>query len=163
MKMLIDNPLSNAKEGIRKSGSFAKRTLEEFHDFAIRGNVMDLAVGVIIGQAFNTIVQSLVRDILMPLIGILIGRIDITDLTFTLKTGIKGMKPVALTYGIFLQAVLNFLIVSFSVFVMVKVLSRLHRQKEPPKEETTHTEELLTEIRDLLRQNKDALNDKDNL
>ena len=125
----------------------------EFRDFAMKGNVLDLAIGVIIGGAFNTIVSSLVNNILMPLLGIVIGRIDISSLTFTIP-GLLGSKSITLKYGIFLTDVLNFVLVAFSIFLMVKAVNRLHLRSEEKEAEKklTRNEQLLTEIRDLLRE-----------
>jgi large conductance mechanosensitive channel len=128
-----------------------RKFFNEFKNFAIKGSVFDLAVGVIIGSAFNAIVSSLVTNILMPLLGIFIGRINITDLSFTIKPSILGMQAITLKYGVFLQAVINFVLIAFNIFLMVKVIGRLHR-KEPVQASLTHSEELLTEIRDLLKQ-----------
>ncbi|NLZ48784.1 MAG: large conductance mechanosensitive channel protein MscL [Clostridiales bacterium] len=122
---------------------------KEFKKFAMRGNVIDLAVGIIIGGAFNGIVSSLVEDIIMPLIGILIGKIDIKGLTL-----IIGSAKV--TYGMFLQNILNFLIISFSVFIIVKTINRLSNLRKVEEEKVeeikqiSREEELLSEIRDLL-------------
>lgn len=119
---------------------------KEFKEFAMRGNVVDLAVGVIIGGAFGKIVSSLVNDILMPLIGLLLGGIDFSGLS--LKIGDAVIK-----YGMFIQTVVDFLIISFSIFLFVKVLNKLYRLKKEEEASPTLTkeEELLTEIRDLLK------------
>ena len=133
--------------------------LQEFKKFALRGNVIDLAVGIIIGAAFTTIVNSLVNDLLMPPLGLIIGGIDFTDFFITLKgdgsyttlTAAKEAGAVTLNYGIFLNAVLRFLIVAFAVFLLIRQMNRLVAKKdtapEPPKQEM-----LLAEIRDLLKQ-----------
>lgn len=121
--------------------------LKEFKEFISRGNVIDLAVGIIIGGAFSTIVSSLVGDIIMPLVGILIGGISFSDMNVTIGTAVVN-------YGLFIQAVVDFLIISAVIFLMVKGINRLRRKKEdepaavaePPREEV-----LLTEIRDLLK------------
>ncbi len=136
--------------------------LQEFKTFAMRGNVIDLAVGVIIGGAFNTIVSSLVADVIMPPIGLLMGGVNFTDLDLTLKApqyaadGTEIAAGVAIKYGNFLQAVFNFLIVAFSVFMLVKMVNRFSHKKEAQKAaepaKPTKEEELLTEIRDLLKQ-----------
>ena len=123
--------------------SFAK----EFIAFISKGNVVDLAVGVIIGGAFGKIVTSLVNDIIMPLVGILLGGIDFTSLTAT-------VGDAQLNYGMFIQNIIDFLIVAACIFVIIKLLSKLKRKKEelppePPK--PTKEEELLKEIRDLLK------------
>lgn len=127
---------------------------KEFKEFAIKGNVIDLAVGVIIGGAFGKIVTSLVSDIIMPLIGILTGGIDFTTKALTLKEAVGGKEAVLLKYGMFIQNVIDFFIIAFSIFLFVKVINKLKRQekKEEVKEEKpSKEEELLTEIRDLLK------------
>lgn len=120
----------------------------EFKTFIARGNVLDMAVGVIIGGAFKAIADSLTNDILMPLLGVLVGQISFADLT--LKLG-----PAHIAYGNFLQAVLNFLIMALAVFCIVKAVNCFHRKKEaapPPAPQPSREEQLLTEIRDLLRE-----------
>ena len=133
--------------------------VDEFVGFVMRGNVVDLAVGIIIGAAFTTIVNSLVKDLFNPLIGLLIGGIDFTNLFITLRgpsqptlDAAKAAGAVTLNIGLFLNAVIQFLIVGFAVFWLVKALSPLRRRRRcrgaaPPP---TKTEVLLTEIRDLL-------------
>ena len=125
-----------------------KKFLQEFKDFAMRGNVMDLAVGVIIGGAFSAITTSLIDDIIMPLIGIFVSEASFADLSVTVGNAV-------ITYGNFIQAVLNFVIMAFIVFCMVKGINRLSRKKEaappPPPPEPSNEEKLLTEIRDLLK------------
>ena len=138
--------------------------LKEFKTFALKGNVVDMAVGVIIGAAFGKIVTSLVNDVIMPPIGVLIGGVKFTELSIVLKDAIpesidatgsivKAVPAVMLNYGSFLQVVLDFLIVSFVIFMMVKGMNRLKKRHEetpaPPKQ--TNEEILLTEIRDLLK------------
>ncbi len=134
--------------------------LQEFKDFAVKGNALDLAVGVIIGGAFGKIVSSLVADVIMPPIGILIGGVNFTDLAITLKAAVDGKPAVMLTYGKFVQAIVDFLIIAFTIFIMVKGLNSMKKKKEeepkvpaPPPEPTTE-EKLLTEIRDLLKQGR---------
>ena len=120
---------------------------KEFKTFIMRGNVMDLAVGVIIGAAFGKIVTSLVNDILMPLIGILLGKVNFTDLS--VKIGSSTIK-----YGMFIQNIVDFLIVAFCIFVMVKIINKIINKKEDKKEEKpVKTDELkvLEEIRDLVK------------
>ena len=127
-----------------KTGGF----LAEFRKFIARGNVMDLAVGVIIGGAFKAIADSLTNDILMPLLGILVGRVSFADLTLTLGEA-------QIVYGNFIQAILNFLIMAFAVFCIVKAVNRFHRKKaEAPKAPPapSYEEKLLMEIRDLLKE-----------
>ncbi|MCD8264042.1 MAG: large-conductance mechanosensitive channel protein MscL [Tannerellaceae bacterium] len=132
--------------------------LQEFKTFAMRGNVIDLAVGIIIGGAFNNIVSSVVADLIMPPIGLLINGVNFTNLKVTLKHAVTEngniIQPaVTINYGNFLQATLNFIIVAFAVFLLVKFINSLDRKKaaaapaEPPADV-----KLLTEIRDLLKE-----------
>jgi large conductance mechanosensitive channel len=128
----------------------------EFRAFVMRGNVVDLAVGIVIGAAFTGIVNSLVKDLLTPLLGLLIGGVDFSNLFVTLKgphaaTLAEAQKAgaVTLNFGLFLNAVIQFLIVSFAIFWVVKSLSRFQRAKEAPG--PTTTELLLTDIRDTLQ------------
>ncbi len=127
----------------------------EFKEFISRGSVMDLAVGIIIGGAFTTIVNSLVKDVIMPVVGIIIGKINFTDLQIIISKASDGTVESAITYGTFIQNVVNFLIIAFVVFLMVKGLNKLKRKKELPETaaEPIPSEDikLLTEIRDLLK------------
>ena len=128
--------------------------LNEFKAFAVKGNVVDMAVGIIIGAAFGKIVSSFVGDVIMPPIGLLIGGVDFTDLAITLKAAEGTAPSVMLSYGKFIQTVLDFVIVAFAIFMGVKVIIRLKREEaaapaEPPA--PTKDQELLTEIRDLLK------------
>ena len=127
----------------------------EFKEFISRGSVMDLAVGIIIGGAFTTIVNSLVKDVIMPVVGIIIGKINFTDLQIVISKASDGTVESAITYGTFIQNVVNFLIIAFVVFLMVKGLNKLKRKKELPETaaEPIPSEDikLLTEIRDLLK------------
>ena len=122
--------------------------IKEFKEFAVKGNVMDMAVGVIIGAAFGKIVTSLVNDILMPIIGMLTGGIDFTGLKATIGEA-------NITYGQFVQSVIDFVIVAFCIFLMLKGINKLNRKKEEPAEPAAPAgptqEELLAEIRDLLK------------
>lgn len=124
----------------------------EFKKFAIKGNIMDLAVGVIIGGAFGKIVSSLVKDVLMPLVGLLLGGIDFTKLTFKLGEA-------QLNYGLFIQSVVDFFIISFSIFLFIKFLNHFHSKEKAVEEvaKIDRTEELLAEIRDLLKADKGIL------
>jgi large conductance mechanosensitive channel len=129
---------------------------KEFRDFVARGNVVDLAVAVIIGGAFGKIVTSLVDQIVMPPIGLLLGRVDFKQLKWVLQAPDPSRKlsEVAIGYGDFLNTVLQFLIVAFVVFVMVRLLNSMRRQQAqepPPPPAPTPTETLLSEIRDLLK------------
>jgi large conductance mechanosensitive channel len=138
--------------------------LTEFKQFAMRGNVVDLAVGVIIGGAFGKIVASLVADVIMPPIGLLIGGVNFTDLKAQLKSAeiVDGVEKVAVTlnYGNFIQTTFDFLIVAFSIFMFVKLLNKLNRKKEEvpaapaPPPAPTKEEVLLAEIRDILKEKK---------
>jgi large conductance mechanosensitive channel len=119
--------------------------LDEFKAFIRRGNVIDLAVGVILGAAFTKIVNSLVGDILMPSIGYALGNVDVKDLTVTLPPAI------VLSYGRFLQAIIDFVIIGFCVFLLVKVVNRLHGRSEEPPKAPSDDVKLLMEIRDLLK------------
>ena len=133
----------------------------EFRDFAMRGNVIDLAVGIIIGAAFTTIVNSLVNDIIMPPLGLLIGGIDFSNFFLTLKGGsfptleaAKAAGAVTVNYGLFVNAIIRFLIVAFAIFILVKQINRLAREEPPAPPappEPTREELLLAEIRDLLK------------
>lgn len=128
--------------------------LKEFREFAMRGNVIDMAVGIIIGAAFGKIVSSFVGDVIMPPLGLLIGGVDFTDLVVTLKAAQDGADAVTLNYGKFIQTVFDFTIVAFAIFLAVKLMNRLQRNEEaaPTPAEPSAEERLLTEIRDLLRQ-----------
>lgn len=126
--------------------------LKEFKTFALKGNVLDLAIGVIIGAAFGKIVSSLVSDIIMPVFGLILGGVDLSGLKATIRDA-------TLTYGVFLQTVVDFLIVSFSIFMFIRTLNRFKRKEETKAEEPpapSKEELLLTEIRDLLKQQNKA-------
>ncbi len=130
--------------------------LQDFKAFAMRGNVIDMAVGVIIGGAFGKIVTSLVNDMLMPLIGMVTGNIDFTTLSY--KVG-EGEDAAELMYGNFIQNTVDFIIIAFCVFIMVRAITRLTAKKEEPAApapapEPSAEEKLLTEIRDLLKEKK---------
>jgi large conductance mechanosensitive channel len=128
--------------------------VSEFKQFAVKGNVVDMAVGVIIGAAFGKIVSSAVADIVMPPIGLLVGGVDFTDLAITLKAAEGDAAAVVLRYGQFAQHVFDFFIVAGAVFWLVKGLNTLKRKEEAPPEpdKPSRQEVLLTEIRDALRQ-----------
>jgi large conductance mechanosensitive channel len=139
--------------------------LKEFREFAVKGNVVDLAVGIIIGGAFGAIVTSLVNDVIMPPIGLLIGGVDFTNLFVTLKDGAKAAGPyaslvdakaagaVTVNLGVFINALINFLVVAWAVFLLVKGINRLRRQEAvaPAPAPPARQEVLLEEIRDLLK------------
>lgn len=139
--------------------------LKEFKEFAMRGNVVDMAVGIVIGAAFGTIVKSFVDDVLMPPIGLLLGDVDFSDLFVVIKEGAAGgpyatleaakeAGAVTLNFGAFFNTIISFVIIAFAVFLVIKVINNLQKQEEekaetpaePPKEE-----QLLTEIRDILK------------
>jgi large conductance mechanosensitive channel len=122
--------------------------LNEFKAFVMRGNVIDLAVGVIIGAAFGKIVSSLVADVIMPPIGYVVGGVNFSDLSLVLA---GGEKPVTINYGNFLQTVFDFLIVALCVFLMIKAVSAIYRKKEAAPAEPSNQEKLLAEIRDVLK------------
>ncbi|CAK6488744.1 MAG: large-conductance mechanosensitive channel protein MscL [Pantoea sp.] len=127
---------------------------KEFRDFAMRGNVVDLAVGVIIGAAFGKIVSSLVANIIMPPLGLLIGGVDFKQFKWVLKPAEGATPPVIMEYGVFIQSVFDFIIVAFAIFVAIKLMNKLHKKKEveKPVAKPSNEEVLLSEIRDLLKQ-----------
>ena len=128
--------------------------MSEFREFAMRGNVVDMAVGIIIGGAFGKIVSSFVNDVLMPPIGMAVGGVDFSQLAMTLKEATAEAEAVTLNYGAFIQTVVDFIIIAFAIFMVVKAMNNLKKKEEekpaaPPKPSAEET--LLTEIRDLLR------------
>lgn len=137
---------------------------QDFKAFALKGNVMDLAVGVIIGGAFGKIVSSLVADVLMPVLGLLVGGINFTDLHITLKAAKEFdgvLQPaVQINYGNFMQSTFDFLVIAFSIFLFIRLLAKLQDKKEPAAAPAppapSNEERLLTEIRDLLAESKGA-------
>jgi large conductance mechanosensitive channel len=124
----------------------------EFKKFAMKGNVIDLAVGVVIGGAFGKIVSSLVEDLIMPLVGLLLGGVDFSSLSYT-------FRDTVIKYGQFIQTVVDFFIIAFSIFMVIRFLNRFKKKEEEAEvvQEVDKKEELLTEIRDLLRENPQAL------
>lgn len=134
-----------------------KGLIAEFREFITRGSVMDMAVGIIMGSAFTAIVNSLVNDILMPLIGSVIGKMNFTDLKVVLSPATDTAAEVALCYGAFIQNIINFLLIALVIFLMVKGINRFHRKKEeapPAPPEPSDEVVLLTQIRDALQENK---------
>jgi large conductance mechanosensitive channel len=128
--------------------------VKEFKEFVMRGNVIDLAVGIVIGAAFGKIVSSLVADVIMPPLGLIIGGVNFTSLKVVLGSPLAGGEPVTLNYGNFIQALVDFIIVAFAIFLVVKGVNRMKRkQVEAPAAPPAPTKEviLLTEIRDLLK------------
>lgn len=152
MKKVIDIPdLKNAKLPKVK-------WVDEFKAFALKGNVVDMAVGIIIGAAFGKIVTSLVTDVIMPPLGVIIGGVDFKDLSIVLKEAVGDVPAVTLNYGNFIQVVFDFVIVAFAIFMVIKALAMARHRSETKKETTkvaepTKEELLLTEIRDLLKKN----------
>ncbi|MDR1679369.1 MAG: large-conductance mechanosensitive channel protein MscL [Prevotellaceae bacterium] len=130
--------------------------LDEFKAFAMKGNVVDMAVGIIIGAGFGKIVSSLVDDIIMPPVGLLVGGINFTELKVVLPSLRSDVAPVTINYGNFIQAVVYFIIVAFAVFLLVKVLNAAKRKKDEaaPLPEPSKEEVLLGEIRDILKNKK---------
>lgn len=127
--------------------------LKEFKEFAFKGNVIDLAVGVIIGGAFGKIVTSLVNDLIMPILGIILGGINFENLKLVIRPASNGMEEAAIKYGAFIQSVVDFLIIAVCIFLFVKLANTLTRKKEEEKkpEKPSADVVLLTEIRDLLK------------
>jgi large conductance mechanosensitive channel len=125
--------------------------LKEFRDFAVRGNVVDMAVGIIIGAAFGKIVSSLVSDVIMPPIGMIIGGVDFTGLQVTLKAAEGAVPAVTLKYGAFLQQVFDFTIVAFAMFALIKGITQLKKREAAAAPLPTGQEVLLAEIRDILK------------
>lgn len=135
--------------------SEVKNMIKEFKEFISRGNVMDLAVGVIIGGAFGQIIASLVDDILMPIIGILLGGVNFTELKYVITPAVGDTVESAILYGQFIQSLVDFLIIAFSIFMIIKAINKVKKPKpveEPVAEEPSKEEVLLTEIRDLLKE-----------
>lgn len=128
--------------------------IKEFRDFAMRGNVIDLAVGIVIGTAFGAITSSLVKDVIMPPIGVLMGKVDFSNLKWTMIQAAEGVDAVTINYGLFIQSVVNFIIVAWAMFMIIKAMNKLKKKQEagaadappPPRQEV-----LLEEIRDLLK------------
>ena len=129
--------------------------MKEFREFAMRGNVVDMAVGIVIGAAFGKIVSSFVNDVLMPPIGVLLGGVDFSDLSMTLVEASGDVAAVTLNYGSFIQTVVDFVIIAFAIFMVIKAMNSMKKKEEaapaaPPK--PSAEEILLSEIRDLLKQ-----------
>ncbi len=131
------------------------KVLKEFKTFAMRGNVIDMAVGIVIGGAFGKIVSSFVADVIMPPIGLLMGRVNFSDLVITLQQAHGEVAAVTMNYGKFMQTLIDFIIVAFAIFLVVKGMNSLKKKEAsaPPEPASLSKEEvLLTEIRDLLKQ-----------
>lgn len=128
--------------------------LSEFKAFAVKGNAVDLAVGVVIGAAFGKIVSSLVADVIMPAVGLLMGGVDLTALSVTVPAVLEGQKAAVLKYGVFAQTIIDFTLIAFAIFLLVKGINKLKRSQEEAlavPAEPSAEEKLLTEIRDLLK------------
>lgn len=128
--------------------------MKEFRDFAMRGNVVDMAVGIVIGAAFGKIITAFVNGVLMPPIGLLVGGVDFSELSMTLQEASGEVAAVTLNYGAFIQTVVDFIIIAFAIFMVVKAMNKMKKKEEakpaaPPK--PSAEESLLTEIRDLLK------------
>ena len=128
--------------------------MKEFKEFAMKGNVVDMAVGIIIGGAFGKIISSFVSDVLMPPIGLMLGGMDFSKMALTLKPGSEGVEPVLLKYGVFINTTIDFLIIAFAIFMVIKALNSMKKKQveapatpPPPPADV----QLLTEIRDLLK------------
>ncbi len=130
------------------------KILQEFREFAMRGNVIDLAVGIVIGTAFGSITNSLVKDVIMPPIGFIMGKVDFSQLKWNIIQASEGVEAVTINYGLFIQTLVNFVIVAWAMFIIIKVMNKLKRKQDtgaadappPPRQEV-----LLEEIRDLLK------------
>ena len=133
------------------------KIIDEFKEFAVKGNMIDMAVGIIIGSAFGKIITSLVEDIIMPPLGVLIGGVNFSDLSITLKQAVGDAPAVTLNYGSFIQVIIDFLIVAWIIFLFVKginALKKKHAEVPPAPPAPTKDQELLAEIRDLLKEKK---------
>ena len=133
-----------------------KKHIEEFKKFAMRGNVVDLAVGIVIGGAFGKIVSSLVSDVLMPPIGVVLGGVNFSKLSFTIQEAVIENGEVVkaainLNYGSFIQTIVDFVIIAFAIFMVVKAMNKMQKKEEEKPKETPKQEKLLTEIRDILK------------
>lgn len=125
--------------------------LQEFKKFAVKGNVMDMAVGIIIGAAFGKIVSSFVADVIMPPIGILLGGVDFASLAVTLKGATETAESVTLNYGLFINTIIDFIVIAFAIFIVIKQLNKLKKKEEEKPAEPAEDTLLLREIRDSLK------------
>ena len=128
--------------------------MKEFKEFAVKGNVVDMAVGIIIGAAFGKIVSSFVGDVIMPPIGVLLGGVDFSKLAFTVKEAAGEVPAVIISYGKFIQTLIDFTIIAFAIFIAIKAINSLKRKEEEAPAEPSAQEKLLVEIRDLLKERK---------
>jgi len=128
--------------------------MKEFKEFAVKGNVVDMAVGIVIGGAFGKIVSSFVADVIMPPIGVMLGGVDFSKLAYTVKDAAGDAPAVVVSYGKFIQTILDFIIIAFAIFVVVKAINSLKRKEAEAPAEPSAQEKLLGEIRDLLKDRK---------
>jgi large conductance mechanosensitive channel len=127
------------------------KIIQEFKAFAMRGNVVDLAIGVVIGAAFGKIIGSLVDNILTPALGALTNSVDLKDLAYTFQPPFGNAKPIIIGYGIFINSIISFIIVAFCIFLMIKLMNTVIKKEEAKPAPPSNEEKLLTEIRDLLK------------
>ena len=128
--------------------------MKEFKEFAVKGNVVDMAVGIVIGGAFGKIVSSFVADVIMPPIGVMLGGVDFAKLAYTVKEAVGEVPAVVISYGKFIQTILDFIIIALAIFMVVKAINTLKRKEEEAPAEPSPQEKLLGEIRDLLKERK---------
>ncbi len=128
--------------------------MKEFKEFAVKGNVVDMAVGIIIGAAFGKIVSSFVGDVIMPPIGVLLGGVDFSNLAFIIKESAGEVPAVVIGYGKFIQTLIDFAIIAFAIFLVIKAINSMKRKEEEAPAEPSSQEKLLVEIRDLLKERK---------
>jgi large conductance mechanosensitive channel len=128
--------------------------MKEFKEFAVKGNVVDMAVGIVIGGAFGKIVSSFVADVIMPPIGVMLGGVDFAKLAYTVKEAVGEVPAVVISYGKFIQTIMDFIIIALAIFMVVKAINTLKRKEEEAPAEPSAQEKLLGEIRDLLKERK---------
>ncbi len=128
--------------------------MKEFKEFAVKGNVVDMAVGIVIGGAFGKIVSSFVADVIMPPIGVMLGGVDFSKLAYTVKEAVGEAPAVVISYGKFVQTIVDFIIIALAIFMVVKAINALKRKEEEAPAEPSAQEKLLGEIRDLLQERK---------
>ncbi|MFH1611731.1 MAG: large-conductance mechanosensitive channel protein MscL [bacterium] len=124
---------------------------KEFKEFAVKGNMIDMAVGIVIGAAFGKIISSLVTDVIMPPIGVILGGIDFSNLVITLQKATETTEAITLNYGLFINAVIDFIIIAFAIFIVVKQINRFKKKKETKPNKPAEEVLLLREIRDQLK------------
>lgn len=136
------------------------KTIKEFKDFAVKGNVIDLALAVVIGGAFGKIVSSLVNDLLMPLFGYILGGVKLNNLKLILKEASLDKGEIALNYGVFIQAIVDFLIITISIFIIIKIFNQFKRKREEKEKKEVKKEEKVNKQEELLREIRDILKNK---